>query len=299
MGNQMMMANDGSFNIFMNVSKKFALAAKKERLKQWSMVPHLENKQAKVKEQKKAAIEEAKIPVLVGQRSKLLWRSNTRLDLNFYETKSGEMVVQAYTKSPSVEYALLFLDRPRIVEFLEKNKKPAKSTNVMEYIVARLQVVEKERRVATVAKSGTIQKRQPKRRKASIEEIVADVRTPSRLPDLVASRPRIRLSKLVNDVDCNILLSEIDVNVPSADLSQVDQDEVKDKLKSLSAHLKHACKSVKHSEHHHVKLQEHMGIMNNTLHAFGALLVDVKRPKGLQKHSLAALKYAQHQPITM
>ena len=83
--NQMMMANDGPFNIFMNVSKKLALAAKKERLKQWSMVPHLENKQAKVKEQKKAAIEEAKIPVLVGQRSKLLWQSNTRLDLFFFE----------------------------------------------------------------------------------------------------------------------------------------------------------------------------------------------------------------------
>ena len=57
--------------------------------------------------------------VLIGDRSKLLWRTNTRLDILLYSSNDEVIIVQTSSKGPIVVYPLVYLDYKAIVKFVE------------------------------------------------------------------------------------------------------------------------------------------------------------------------------------
>jgi len=165
MGQQGSSGKMGS-NFFKSVAKKEALQQKKKRLKQWSV-----NSDAAVKERegkqkaatKSVAASAAKLKIytatLLGERSKLLWRTNTRLDILLYVANEEVIIVQTSSKGegklPTVIYPLVYLSYKAISGFCEKrtetieeNKKSEAELKkdqvnaIANYVVSRMQLEE-------------------------------------------------------------------------------------------------------------------------------------------------------------
>jgi hypothetical protein len=113
-------------NCIKKVATLEAVKAKKERLKQWSaIVPGQTERKQSMKQKRNAdkAVVQATIPTkLLGTHSKLLWRSNTTVDMNIFkaESKAGQVcIVQGYSSDdPTTSYELLYLDYGAIVNFV-------------------------------------------------------------------------------------------------------------------------------------------------------------------------------------
>jgi len=156
--------------LFKHVAKLEIYAQKKAKLAKYS-TNSKENIQKREAEKKKEAeanptAKENKVThkaVLLGndskfgERSKLLWRTNTRLDIKLWVSNEEVLIVQTSSSSPTVIYPLVHLDYKAVYKLCEErnpdsdknNKKKtdaeinqAQMNAVANYIVSRMQLEE-------------------------------------------------------------------------------------------------------------------------------------------------------------
>jgi len=247
---------------------KLAIEAKKTRLKQWSVVGDRQQKKALQEEKER---HESAMTTSIGKRSKLFWRTNTRLDMNFFATNDDKVVVQAYSKSPALCYDLLFVRRSTIVDFLNKQTKSACDTGIMNYLEQRIQLLP--------AKVGSSSENQPSaaNKDTSSKQSIGTgpKRSPRNLPPLEISSPNtellsLQIAKLANDVDCEIIVPATEVILPPIDLCTPDewQKKVHEINSHIDHHIGHARDAARKSQEHQESLKEQMGTMKSTLQIF-------------------------------
>lgn len=151
-----------SSNFFKNVAKKEAIKAKKARLAKWSTTTPEAQAKKNAEKQKEAArnlpaeiAKKAHKTELLGERAKLMWRTNTRLDIMIYKSDDDEViVVQTSSKDPVVIYPLIYLDFKKIWAFIVKQigvdstgKKLSaaelekeRANQICNYVVSRMQL---------------------------------------------------------------------------------------------------------------------------------------------------------------